>query len=82
MKPDYIYKDLKVILQKGKAMNKSEFLNYLEDNYSISGEAFRLIRNILDYAENFYGDEQYNVLCTLLDGTIGLSDSEIKKINL
>lgn len=63
-------------------MNKTEFMDYLVENYSISGEAYRLIGNILDYAERFCGDEQYHVLCDLLDGTIGLSDREIRKINL
>ena len=63
-------------------MNKSEFIEYLSENFNISGEAYRLIGNILDYAERFYGDEQYHVLCDLLDGTIGLSDAEIRKISL
>lgn len=65
-------------------MNKEEFMNYLSENYSISGEAFRLIGNILDFVESHASaeDEQYLMLCELLDGTIGLSDSEIKKICL
>ena len=65
-------------------MNKSEFMTYLQENYSISGEAYRLIENILDFVTNSYTDEneQYNALCLLLDNTIGLSDNEIKKIIL
>lgn len=65
-------------------MNKEEFIQYVEDNFNISGEAFRLISNILDYvsAQGCGEDEQYNMLCMLLDGSIGLSDNEIKQICL
>lgn len=65
-------------------MDKEEFMDYLSENYSISGEAHRLIGNILDFVANHYysEDDQYNALCELLDGTIGLSDNEIKKIIL
>lgn len=65
-------------------MDKEEFMAYLSENYSISGEAYRLIGNILDFVSEHYAaeDEQYNALCKLLDGTIGLSDNEIKKIIL
>ena len=65
-------------------MNRNEFMEYIEENFDISGEAGRLIDNILSFVENNYFDdnEQYRVLCELLDGTIGLSDSEIKKISL
>ena len=65
-------------------MNKNEFMTYIDENFSIDGSAKRLIRNILDYVEIHITEEneQYLALCDLLDGTIGLSDSEIKKINL
>lgn len=65
-------------------MDKEEFMNYIAENYNISGEAHRLIGNILKFVADHYTqeDEQYNVLCELLDGTIGLSDNEIKKIIL
>lgn len=64
-------------------MNRSDFMNYIAENYNIAGEAFRLIGNILIYAEqNFSGDEQYRFLCDMLDGTIGLSDAEIRKVSL
>lgn len=65
-------------------MNKDEFMQYLDKNFSCDGSAKRLIRNILDYVEtNIVGEnEQYLALCELLNGTIGLSDSEIKKIYL
>ena len=65
-------------------MNKEEFMNYIDENFSISSEAKWLIDNILEYVKNnFYDeDEQYNILCELLDGSIGLSDNEIRKICL
>ena len=61
-------------------MNREEFYNYIMDNFNISGEAARLINNILSFVEENFSDEneQYIQLCSLLDGTIGLSDSEIK----
>lgn len=65
-------------------MNKEEFIQYVDDNFNIIGEAFRLINNILDYvaSQGCGEDEQYNMLCMLLDGSIGLSVNEIKQICL
>ena len=62
-------------------MNREQFYQYILDNFSISGEAGRLINNILHFVEENYTEEneQYRVLCDLLDGTIGLSDMEIRK---
>lgn len=65
-------------------MNKSEFLLYIEANFNITGESYRLISNILDFVSNnaTNENEQYNMLCNLLDGTIGLSDMELRKVYL
>ena len=64
-------------------MNANEFLEYIEENFNISGEALRLIGNILDYAEiHIEPIEQYGYLCEMLEGTIGLSDREIRRISL
>lgn len=65
-------------------MNRKEFMEYIEENFNISGEAGRLIDNILYFVENNYPEEneQYRVLCALLDGTIGLTSNEIKKVYL
>lgn len=65
-------------------MNREEFLDYIRENFDINGETFRLINNVLLFVESRYVDEneQYNVLCELLDGTIGLEDSEIKMVYL
>lgn len=63
-------------------MDREQFYNYILENFSISGDAGRLIDNILQFVESHYTEEneQYNVLCSLLDGTIGLTDNEIKKV--
>ena len=64
-------------------MNIEEFMNYLSENFSISGEASRLIYNILIYAKiHIEPIEQYEFLSEMFEGTIGLSDREIRKINL
>lgn len=65
-------------------MNKDQFIEYIEKNFDIDGAAVRLISNILDYVESNSKDtdDQYNMLCDLLDGTIGLSDAEIRKVCL
>lgn len=65
-----------------ETMDREEFYDYIIDNFSISGEAARLISNILQFVENHYTDEneQYLALCNLLDGTIGLSDKEIRNV--
>lgn len=63
-------------------MNREEFYNYILKNYNVSGEAARLINNILQFVELNYHEEemQYSALCDLLDGAIGLSDHEIRKV--
>lgn len=65
-------------------MSKNEFQEYINENFDISGEAGRLINNILDYVsvQGLDEQEQYNTLCMLLDGTIGLTDNEIKQVYL
>ena len=65
-------------------MNREGFMEYIEENFNISGEAKRLIDNILCFVESNYPEEneQYRVLCALLDGTIGLTSNEIKKVYL
>ena len=68
--------------EESESMNREQFYNYIVENFTISGEAGRLIDNILQYVEANFPEEneQYNVLRSLLDGTIGLTDNEIKKV--
>lgn len=66
-------------------MNREEFYNYIMENYSVSGEFARLLSNVLIFVENNYPsdyDRQYNILSELLNGTIGLSDMELRKISM
>lgn len=64
-------------------MDVEEFMNYLWENFNISAEARRLIHNILRYAERIEDAEtQYDFLCATLNGTIGLSEREIRMISL
>ena len=65
-------------------MNREEFMEYIRENFNVNGTTQRLINNILCFVENNYPEEneQYRVLCSLLDGTIGLTSNEIKKVYL
>lgn len=64
-------------------MDRKEFVQYIQENFNISGEASRLIDNVLYYVEkNVPKGDQYNALRFLLDGTIGLENEEIRKINM
>lgn len=63
-------------------MDKSEFMDWLRDNFDVPGCTQRLIENILDYAERLPEEEHYAALSELLSGGIGLTDAEIKRIYL
>ena len=62
-------------------MTKDEFQSFLHDNFSLSGEALRLVSNILDFIEKEAKDEnaQYCLACDLLSG-FGLTDAEMRQI--
>ena len=63
-------------------MNREQFYQYILDNFNISGEAGRLIDNILEFVDNYYSndkEEQFRALQFLLDG-IGLEDEELEKV--
>ena len=53
---------------------------WLLEEFNIEGAAARIIRNILEYADRLEGDEQYDFLTEMLDGTIGLSDCKIRNL--
>lgn len=65
-------------------MNREEFMDYIRDNYDVSAEALRIIDNILWYAATMLSseEERFDFLNLMFDGTIGLSEREIRKINL
>lgn len=61
-------------------VNMENVYGWLLEEFDISGAAARIIRNILEYADRFDGEEQYDFLTEMLDGTIGLSDCEIRNL--
>ena len=67
-----------------KPMDRNEFLVYVQENFSISGEALRLIDNIISYitTQNADAGGKYLLAHTLLDNTIGLTDEELHLLRL
>lgn len=65
-------------------MSRTEFLEYVNEHFNVSGESTRLIDNILHYVElqGVEKTEQQALLHCLLDGSIGLTDEEIAMISL
>jgi hypothetical protein len=62
-------------------MNREKAMNYIQDNFSISGETGRLIQNILNFADGLTDYEtRYEFLSYVFYNTIGLTDEEIKMI--
>lgn len=66
--------------EEAEASSIEDAYEWLLKNFSIDGAAGRIIHNILEYADHMTGDEQYEFLTELLDGTIGLSDREIRNL--
>ena len=62
------------------AADMEKAYEWLLGEFDISGAAARIIRNVLEYAERMDGDEQYDFLTEMLDGTIGLSEGEIRSL--
>jgi len=63
-------------------MSPDQFYDYIVENFNLDGASCRLIRNIITYvAEQSFVDhgDVHRHLAMLLDGTIGLTDKEIKK---
>lgn len=61
-------------------MDKEKFYTYILDNFTLSAETQRIISNILTYVglnapDN---DEAHKLLRFFLDGTIGITDEEIR----
>lgn len=69
---------------QSEKMNRKETMAYIQEHFSCSGEALRLIDNILSFVETQGVDEeeQFFLLRALLDGAIGLTSDEIGKISL
>lgn len=70
--------------KQSEKMNRQETMVYIQEHFSCSGEALRLIDNILSFVETqgVDGEEQFFLLRALLDDAIGLTSDEIRKISL
>ena len=60
--------------------NMEQAYEWLLEEFDIDGAAARIIRNVLEYADRMEGAAQHDFLAEMLDGTIGLSDREIRNM--
>ena len=58
-------------------MDKERLLEYILAHFTVSGEAARLIVNIVEYVACQFEEEQPMLLWALLDGTIGIDRDEL-----
>ena len=58
-------------------MDKERLLEYIWKHFTVSGEAGRLIVNIVEYVARQSEEEQPALLYVLLDGTIGIERDEL-----
>ena len=58
-------------------MDKKRLLEYIRAHFTVSGEATRLIVNIVEYVACQSEEEQPMLLWALLDGTIGIDRDEL-----
>lgn len=58
-------------------MDKERLLEYILAHFTVSGEAARLIVNIVEYVACQSEEEQPMLLWALLDGTIGIDRDEL-----
>lgn len=62
-------------------MSVDDFMHYIQENFTVSGEALRLIRNIAEYANRaLYGSECVAFLKEMLNNTIGIEDSFLHRV--
>ena len=58
-------------------MDKERLLEYIRAHFTVSGEAARLIVNIVEYVACQSEEEQPMLLWALLDGTIDIDRDEL-----
>lgn len=63
-------------------MDTNQFMEYLCGRFYVSGDAHRLMVNILNFvnAMKISKEEKQNILMSLLGNAIGLTEDEIKQI--
>lgn len=66
-------------------MDKETFMAYLQQHYSLSGEGWRFVDNILDYAANHFINDQsgdgLNFLWEMFNNTIGITKDELNQFS-
>lgn len=60
--------------------SKEDAYNYIIEHYNIGQPAARILDNILEYADKMTNEEQYEFFGEILDGTIGLTEDELKSL--
>ena len=72
---------LKEVIDDSETARKNTFMTYIENRFNVSGEFMRLLSNVIDFAftQGSY-EEQETILLSLLTGTIGLTEDEIKTL--
>lgn len=64
-------------------MGPDKFMEYLAANFNLTRTERTLIENILNYANGFEDeDEAYGFLSDMFEGTIGISDREVKMFSI
>ena len=62
-------------------MSKEDWLEYVRRNFNISGEADRMLVNMVNFVDTIHNtSEKYLFLDYMLDGTIGLTEAEIRML--
>ena len=63
-------------------LHKEDFFSYLRENFSLSRDAWKLVRNILDYVQAHAAneDEARQMIREMVD--IGLTEKEIERFAL
>ncbi len=63
---------------------ETEFIEYLKEEYEISGEAWRMIQNTIAFAKKHFTDNEARVdyLWSMLEGTIGIPEEVVRKVRL
>lgn len=70
------------IVEGGLMMNRTQFMNYVNEHFNVSAEFMRLLNNTLYYAElqGLDEDDLYDYLNFMLGDVVGLTNDEIRQI--
>lgn len=60
--------------------SKEDAYDYIIEHFDIGQPAARILNNILEYADKMANEKQYEFFSEILDGTIGLTEDELKSL--